>query len=60
MSQGEYYDFRKEIIAKYMVMKYDLTLGGGHTMHYSDHVSWNCIPETYIILLTQVTLINLI
>ena len=26
--------------AKYMVMEDDLTLGGGHTMQYTDHVLW--------------------
>ena len=25
--------------AKYMVMGDDLTLGGGHTMQYTDHIS---------------------
>ena len=27
--------------AKYMVTEDDLTLGGGHTMQYADHVSSN-------------------
>ena len=38
-----------------MVMEEDLTFGDGHTMHYTDDVSYNCILETYIILLTNVT-----
>ena len=44
--------------AKYMVMEDDLTLGGGHTMQYTDYVSeiytWNlnsliyqCQPNTF-------------
>ena len=41
-----------------MVTKGDLTLGGGHTMQYIDHVSQNCTVETYIILFSNVTLIN--
>ena len=43
-----------------MVTEDDLTLGGGHTMQYTDHVSQNYTTETYIILLTNVTPINLI
>ena len=43
-----------------MVMKKDLTLGGGHTIPYTDDASQNCTLETYIILLTNVTPINLI
>ena len=43
-----------------MVTEDDLTLGGGHTMQYIDHVSWKCTPETYVILLTSVTQINVI
>ena len=46
--------------AKYMVMEDDLTLGGGHTMQYTDHVSQKCALELYIILLTNITPINLI
>ena len=37
---------------KYMVREDDLALGGGHTMQYT--------LETYIILLTNVTPVNLI
>ena len=36
----------------------DLTLGGEHTIQYTDDVSENCTPETYITLLTNVTPIN--
>ena len=43
-----------------MVMKGDLTVVGGHRMQYTDHVSQKCILETYIILLNNVTPINLI
>ena len=44
-----------------MVMEDDrtLTLGDGHTRQYTDHVSQNCTLETYEILLTNVTPINL-
>ena len=41
-----------------MVMEGDLTWGGEHTVQYTDDVLQNCIPETYIILLTNATLIN--
>ena len=43
-----------------MVTEDDLTLGGGYTMQYTAHVLWKCTLETYIILLTNVTSINLI
>ena len=36
----------------------DLTLSGEHTMQYAGDVLQNCTPETYIILLINVTLIN--
>ena len=39
-------------------MEGDLTLGGKHTIQYTDDVLQNCIAETYIILLTNVTPIN--
>ena len=35
-----------------------LDLGGEHTIQRTDDVLWNCPPETYIILLTNVTPIN--
>ena len=44
---------------KYLVME-DLTLGGGHTMQYTDAVSQKCTLETYIFLLTNVTSTHLI
>ena len=43
-----------------MVMKDDLTLDGGYTVQRIHHVSQKCTVETYIILLTNVTPINLI
>ena len=39
-------------------MEGDLTWGSKHTIHYTDDVLQNCTPETYIILLTNVTPIN--
>ena len=33
----------------------DLTLGGEHTIQYTDDVLYNCTLETYIISLTNVT-----
>ena len=41
-----------------MVMEGDLTWGGEHTMQYTDDILQNCTPETYIILLTNVTPMN--
>ena len=38
-----------------MVIKEGLTWGGQHTVQYTDDVLQNCILETYIILLTNVT-----
>ena len=35
-----------------MVLEWDLTQSGEHTIQYTDDVLWNYIPETYIILLT--------
>lgn len=43
-----------------MAMKRVLTLGGGHTTQYTDDVLQHCMLETYVILLTHVTTINLI
>ena len=43
-----------------MVMKGDQTLGGEHTIQYTDDVLQNCALETYKILLTSVNPINLI
>ena len=42
----------------YMVVEGDLTWGGEHIMQYTDDVLWNRTPETYIILLANVTPIN--
>ena len=42
-----------------MVME-DLTLGGGHTMQYTDDVSWNCTLETDTVLLTNATTVHLV
>ena len=38
----------------------DLYWGGEHTVQYTNDVLWNPTPETYVILLTNVTAINLI
>ena len=43
-----------------MVMEGDLTWGGEHTIQYTDDTLQNFTPETYLILLTIVTSINLI
>ena len=40
-------------------MEDDLTLGGRHTMQYTDDVLQNSTVETYVILLTNVNPINL-
>ena len=40
------------------MMEGDLTWDGEHTIQYTGDVLWNSIPETYIILLTNVTPIN--
>ena len=39
---------------KYVVTEDGLTLGGGHTIPYTDHVPHKCTLETYMILLTNV------
>ena len=41
-----------------MEMEGNLTWEGEHTMQNTDDVLQNCTPETYIILLTNVTPIN--
>ena len=43
-----------------MVTERELALGGEHTVQYTDDVFQNYTLETYIILLTNVTPINLI
>ena len=45
---------------KYVMMEGDQSLSGEHTMQYTDVLLQNCIPETDVILLTNVTPINLI
>ena len=40
------------------MMEGDLTWFGEYTVQYIEDVLQNCTPETYIILLTNVTLIN--
>ena len=39
-----------------MVREGDFTWGGEHTIEHTDDVLQNCTPETYMILLTNVTL----
>ena len=39
-------------------MEGDLAWGGEHTIQCTDDVLQNCTPETYIILLSNVTPIN--
>ena len=39
-------------------MEGDLTWDSKHTIQYTGDVLQNCIPDTYIILLTNVTPIN--
>ena len=41
-----------------MVMEGDVTLDGEHTVQCTDDVLWNCVPENYVILLTNVTPTN--
>ena len=41
-----------------MVMGGDLTWGGEHTTQYTDDVLQSCTPETYTVLLTNVTPVN--
>ena len=36
-------------------MEGSLSWGGEHTIKYTDNILQNCIPETYIILLTNAT-----
>ena len=37
-----------------MVTEDGLTLGGGHTVQYTDQVPWKCTLETFIILSNSV------
>ena len=41
-----------------MIQWEDSTWGGENRIQYTNDVLQNCTPETYIILLTDVTLIN--
>ena len=41
-----------------MVMVGDLTCSGKHTILCTNDVLQNCTPETYIIILTNVTTVN--
>ena len=41
-----------------MEIEGDLTWGGEHTIQCTDDVLQNCIPESYMILFTNVTPIN--
>ena len=43
-----------------MVMQGDVTWGGEHAIQYTDDVLQNCTPDTYLILLANVTPINAI
>ena len=38
-----------------MLMEGELTSVGEHTIQYTDDVLQNCTPETYMILLTNIT-----
>ena len=46
--------------AKYMLTERDLTSGGERAVQYTGDVSQNFTLETHIMLLTDLTLINLI
>ena len=43
-----------------MVMQGVVTWGGEHAIQYTDDVLQNCTPDTYLILLANVTPINAI
>lgn len=43
-----------------MVMEDDLTLVGGHIVHFTDSVAWKCTLETYVLLSINVLPIKLI
>ena len=40
------------------ILERDLICGGKYTLQHTDDVLYNCVPESYIILLTNVTPIN--
>ena len=41
-----------------MVTEDDLSSSGGHTAQCADNVSWKCTLETYMFLLTNITLVH--
>lgn len=45
---------------QYVVTEGDWTLGGEHTMQYRNGLLQNCICGTYIMLLTNVSPVNVI
>lgn len=45
---------------KYVVMERNLTFGGEHTMQYPDDLLLNCTLESCVVLLTNITPVNLI
>ena len=45
---------------KYMMTEDGLTVGGEHTVQYTDSISQKCVLKTSMILLTNATPINLI
>lgn len=47
-------------VVRCMVTEGEPTLGGGRVVQCIDDVLWSCTLETYIVLLTGVTPINLI
>ena len=50
---------RRVKMVKYKVMEEDQTLGGKRTMKYTNVVLYSCMPEMCIILLNNVTPVNL-
>ena len=51
---------QEKVKGGYVVTKGDSTLGGKHTIQYTDDISQNCTPESYVILLMNVTPTNAI
>lgn len=49
----------KRVKGSNICLQKETGLGGEYMMQYIDDVSWNCTPETYKMLLTNVTPINL-
>ena len=50
-------NFKNKILIG-VVMEGDLAWGSEHTIPYTDDALQNCTPETYVILLTNVTQIH--